>query len=133
MQGGFKISTASDVYAFGLCVLQWARHSFRCQDIDLSENRDTAYIGRKIDIKTATENIMLGYGTTNTITLPPNDPLKNLSTLVPPRWGRGSWLQKMLRMCLQPNPKNRTPAKDILDFLSNVQVQLFKKEKKQYI
>lgn len=120
VRGGYKISYASDIYAFGLCVLQWARCANQNIDIDLDQNTDSSHIAKKGNVKAAANDIMLGYGTVETRILPPPDPMKSLGSLVHSRWGSNSWVQRMLRMMLPENPRHRATAKEILTFLRSV-------------
>jgi serine/threonine protein kinase len=120
VRGGYKISYVSDIYAFGLCVLQWSRCADQHTDIDLDKNADSNHIAKKVNVKNIANDIMLGFGTAETKILPPPDPLKSLGSLVPARWGKNSWVQRMLRMILQENPRHRASAKDILIYLESV-------------
>jgi len=120
VRGGFKISAVSDIYAFGLCVLQWSKCVNLPIDINLDKNTDSSHIAKKVNVKNIANDIMLGFGTTDTKLLPPNDPIKCLGSLANSRWGSNSWLQKMSRMMLQENPRHRATAKDILQFLKSV-------------
>lgn len=120
VRGGYKISYVSDIYAFGLCVLQWSKCLDQHKDIDLDKNTDSNHIAKKVNVKNIANDIVLGFGTAETKILPPTDPLKSLGSLVPVRWGKNSWVQRMLRMILQENPRHRASAKDILIYLESV-------------
>ena len=135
VRGGFKISPASDVYAFGVCCLAWARCANRMTDIDLAPQNDQRR-AKVYKVKMANRNTELGRAVlrisglgdnnknalmhTTPVVLPPIEPLKNIHTLLPPRWGKDSWLQTLLRMCLQENPKYRSTSGDVLAFLQSV-------------
>ena len=119
-RGGFKMSCVSDIYAFGLCVLIWAKCINRQEDIDLDLSKDSDHIAKKKNVKIYSTEMMLGIATTDTLSLPPNQPLQNLNNILPSRWGPQSWLQRLLKMCLQEHPKHRANSNEILDYLRSI-------------
>ena len=118
-RGGYQVSTASDVYAFGLCVLKWIKCLDRRTSPDVCVTQDAAQLERKRLPKIATKSAMLGVLTSGVL-LPPNSPLRNLINLVPSRWDAHSWVYQLLHMCLQEDPTLRGAAKDVLAFMQSI-------------
>jgi hypothetical protein len=58
--------------------LQWSKCVNLPVDIDLDKNTDSSHIAKKVHVKNIASDIMLGFGTSETKMLPPNDPIKCL-------------------------------------------------------
>jgi serine/threonine protein kinase len=89
--GTAMITDKSDIYAFGICVLVWVTN------------------GRVTQLPSVTKEMAAMPSFTNVV--------DGLSSLLPRRWG--VWVHSLLKMCLQPSPKNRATSRDIVRFLSS--------------
>lgn len=78
-QGGYAITTKSDIYAMGVCIYIWATKGKHLYNPNQNIDFDMVF------------------------------------KLLPLKWG--PWLQALLRMCLQKNPKFRASAEEIVQFL----------------
>jgi len=89
--GSAFITDKSDIYAFGICVLVWVTN------------------GRTTQLPALTKEMAALPSFTNIV--------DGLSSVLPRRWG--IWVHSLLKMCLQPAPKNRATSRDIVRFLSS--------------
>ena len=118
--GHGKITPASDVYAFGMCVIYWAHSA----DVDMGQDKEKATMkekrAKKADGRISGQDLARANLGVPMSPAAAADPVRSLSEILPKRWGK--WLHMLLRMCLPKDPRHRASSEELASFLKEIEL-----------